>query len=34
MSDSAEVVIVGGGVMGCSIQHGLAEKGVHDSLLL
>ncbi len=34
MSDSAEVVIVGGGVMGCSIQHGLAEKGVHGSLLL
>ena len=34
MSDSSEVVIIGGGVMGCSIQHGLAEKGVTNSLLL
>ena len=34
MSDSSEVVIIGGGVMGCSIQHGLAENGVTNSLLL
>ena len=31
---TAEAVIVGGGVMGCSILYNLAERGLTDSLLL
>jgi sarcosine oxidase, subunit beta len=31
---SAEVVIVGGGVMGCSIAHQLTQRGLKDVLLL
>ena len=30
----AEVVIIGGGVMGCSILYNLAERGVTDTVLL
>ncbi|MXY19905.1 MAG: FAD-binding oxidoreductase [Dehalococcoidia bacterium] len=30
----AEVVIIGGGVMGCSILYNLAERGVSDTVLL
>ena len=30
----AEVVIIGGGVMGCSILYNLAERGVTDTILL
>ena len=31
---TAETVIIGGGVMGCSILHSLAARGMTDSLLL
>ena len=31
---SAEAVIIGGGVMGCSILHSLAERGVTNTLLV
>ena len=34
MSVTAEAVIVGGGVMGCSIQYNLAQLGMTDTLLL
>ncbi len=34
MGETADVVVVGGGVMGCSILHALAEKGLTDALLL
>lgn len=34
MKSTAEVVIIGGGVMGCSILYNLARQGVTDSLLL
>jgi len=34
MKNIAEVVIIGGGVMGCSILYNLAQQGLHDSLLL
>ena len=30
----AEAVIIGGGVMGCSILYNLAERGVTDTVLL
>jgi glycine/D-amino acid oxidase-like deaminating enzyme len=33
MADGASVVVVGGGVMGCSIAFHLAERGV-DTLVL
>ena len=34
VNSSYDVVIVGGGVMGCSIQHNLADRGMRDSLLI
>ncbi len=34
MSTTAEMVIIGGGVMGCSIQYNLAQLGMTDTLLL
>jgi len=34
MSTTAETVIIGGGVMGCSIQYHLAQLGMTDTLLL
>ena len=34
MRQTAEAVIIGGGVMGCSIQYNLANLGVTDSVLL
>ncbi len=34
MTQTAEAVIVGGGVMGCSILYNLAALGVTDTLLL
>ena len=34
MNNSYDTVIVGGGVMGCSIQHNLADRGMNRSLLL
>ena len=30
----AEAVVIGGGVMGCSILYNLAERGVTDTVLL
>ena len=32
--DQAEVVIIGGGIVGCSIAYHLAELGISDVLLL
>ena len=34
MNNSYDTVIVGGGVMGCSIQHNLADRGMNRSLLV
>ena len=34
MKQTADAVIIGGGVMGCSILYHLAKLGVTDSLLL
>ena len=34
MPDTADAVIVGGGVMGCSILHALVERGLAGSVLL
>lgn len=34
LKDSAEVVVIGGGVIGCSIAYYLAKRGVRDTLLL
>ena len=34
MNKSYDVVIVGGGVMGCSIQYSLADRGMNNSLLV
>ena len=34
MADSADAVIIGGGVMGCSILYNLAKRGVANALLL
>jgi glycine/D-amino acid oxidase-like deaminating enzyme len=34
MTETAEAVIIGGGVMGCSILYHLAARGMTDSLLL
>ena len=34
MTSTADVVIIGGGVMGCSILYNLAERGVTDAVLL
>ncbi len=34
MTQTAEAVIVGGGVMGCSILYNLAALGVTDTVLL
>ena len=34
MSSTAEAVIVGGGVLVCSIQYNLAQLGMTDTLLL
>ncbi|MCI0782115.1 MAG: FAD-binding oxidoreductase, partial [Chloroflexi bacterium] len=34
MKQTAEVIIIGGGVMGCSILYNLAQRGMTDSLLL
>ena len=34
MKKSAEVVIIGGGVMGCSILFHLAKLGIRDALLV
>ncbi len=34
MKNKANVVIIGGGVVGCSIAYNLAKKGVKDVVLL
>ena len=34
MNNTAEAVIIGGGVMGCSILYHLTRMGVRDALLL
>ena len=34
MASTADAVIIGGGVMGCSILYNLAERGVTNTLLL
>ena len=34
MADTADAVIVGGGVMGCSILFNLAQRGVTNTVLL
>ena len=34
MANRAEAVVIGGGVMGCSILYNLAERGVTDTVLL
>ena len=34
LPNSAEAVVIGGGVMGCSILHSLAERGVTNTLLV
>ena len=34
MNKSYDALIVGGGVMGCSIQYNLAERGMTRTLLL
>ena len=34
MTNSAEAVIIGGGVMGCGILYNLAERGLTDTILL
>ncbi len=34
MKDSAEIVIIGGGAIGCSIAYHLAQLGQRDVLLL
>ena len=34
LPDSADAVIIGGGVMGCAIQYNLAQLGVSDTVLL
>lgn len=34
MASTADAVIIGGGVMGCSILYNLAEQGMSDTLLL
>ena len=34
MKDSAEIVIIGGGAIGCSIAYHLAQMGKRDVLLL
>ncbi|SVD94939.1 uncharacterized protein METZ01_LOCUS447793, partial [marine metagenome] len=34
MSKTADAVIIGGGVMGCSIQYNLAEMGMTQTHLL
>ena len=34
MTETADAVVIGGGVMGCAILHGLAQRGVTDTLLL
>lgn len=34
MKTSAEVVIVGAGIMGCAIAHGLASRGLRDIVVL
>ncbi len=34
MKRTADAVVIGGGVMGCSILHNLALKGISDTLLL
>ena len=34
LPDSADVVVIGGGIVGCSILYHLAARGVTDALLL
>ena len=34
MRNKAEVVIIGGGISGCSIAYNLAKKGVKDIVVL
>jgi glycine/D-amino acid oxidase-like deaminating enzyme len=34
MADTAEIVVIGGGVTGCSIAYHLAERGVRDVVVL
>ncbi len=34
MADQAEVVVIGGGIVGCSVLYGLAKRGWRDCLLL
>lgn len=34
MSETYQAVVIGGGILGCSILYGLAERGIADTLLL
>ncbi len=34
MADTADAVVIGGGVIGCSILYNLAELGLTDTVLL
>ncbi|MEZ4498434.1 MAG: FAD-dependent oxidoreductase, partial [Thermomicrobiales bacterium] len=34
MRESAEIVIIGAGIMGCAIAHALAEKGQSNVVVL
>ena len=34
IKDKADVVVIGGGVIGCSIAYNLAQKGCNDIILL
>lgn len=34
LPEHASVIVIGGGVMGCSTLYHLAKLGVHDAILL
>ena len=34
MKEHAQVVVIGGGIVGCSVLYGLAKSGWTDSLLI
>ena len=33
MSDAYQAIVIGGGLVGCSILYGLAERGMTNTLL-